>query len=77
MKTITIKDATKRKSELLLELTEIENILKNPVNIMDRVKTFQDCLDIKGITKEQFDKRIKGLDKDTVSYEKIKLSPKS
>ena len=72
----------KTKKELALkELTEIENRQKElrriieEKNIMDRVKTFEDALFIKGLTYDEFyiDFINKNDTKDEIAYKKLKL----
>lgn len=46
--------------------------IKNTMNYK-KLKSFEDCLSIKGETLEHFQERTKGMDADTVGYEKCKV----
>jgi len=42
-------------------------------NVIDRIETFDDILEERGISKEEFEKSCKGLTDDEIAYRQIKL----
>ena len=67
------EEAIKRCNNLEKELAELKKTLSIPVNIMDRVKSFEDACQIKCINSNDFIQKLRsvGLSESSIAHEKL------
>lgn len=63
-----------KKTKITLTPEQVKSIQKHSMNIMERIKTFDDVLDYHNLSKEYFfNETCKGLSADEVAYKQLKL----